>query len=183
MSESWLILVLFMIGWKSDGRFLNQSQSVVMQNQCKWELLSTLWGKPLYYSRDHLKWRRSGMTTAKMAERCLRRISTHFRRLVILTSRACQRRRCRHYGRSLRGNGFYMRETLRRRGGCVIVFYWSNFDALKDPFLWRQIGIRGSFPVWHFFFYFRARIFNKKILIYAHISNNLEYACTDFKYV
>ena len=68
------------------------------------------------------------MNKTKVAAGWLKTIPTQFRRLVILTSRACQRRRCRHYEKCLRGNGFYMRETPRRRGR---IFYRHvlNFDA------------------------------------------------------
>ena len=41
------VLVLLLIGWESGASFLNQSLSVVTQNQSKWELLSTLNWKPL----------------------------------------------------------------------------------------------------------------------------------------
>ena len=41
-SETRLVLVLVLIGWENGARFLNQSLSVVMQNQCKRNLLSTL---------------------------------------------------------------------------------------------------------------------------------------------
>ncbi len=41
-SESQLVLVLVLIGRESGARFLNQSLSVVIQNQSKRELLSTL---------------------------------------------------------------------------------------------------------------------------------------------
>ena len=34
-SEARLVLVLHLIGWESGARFINQSQSVVMQNQSK----------------------------------------------------------------------------------------------------------------------------------------------------
>ena len=42
VSESRLVSVLLLIGWESGASFLDQSLSVVMQNQSKRELLSTL---------------------------------------------------------------------------------------------------------------------------------------------
>ena len=46
VSESRLVLVLPLIGWKYGANFLSQSLSVVMQNQSKREFLSTLKSNP-----------------------------------------------------------------------------------------------------------------------------------------
>ena len=48
-SRSLMILALILICWKGGASFFNQSQSVVMQNQSKRRLLSTLHWKMLYF--------------------------------------------------------------------------------------------------------------------------------------
>ena len=50
-----LVLVLHLIGWAGGASFLNQSQSVVKQNQSNSGLLSTLNWKPLYVLSFGLK--------------------------------------------------------------------------------------------------------------------------------
>ena len=47
-TKSRLVLVLYLIGWEGDARFLNQSQSIVKQDQSNSGLLSTLNWKPFY---------------------------------------------------------------------------------------------------------------------------------------
>ena len=42
VTESWLVLVLHLIGWVGGASFLDQSQSEVEQNQWNLGLLSTL---------------------------------------------------------------------------------------------------------------------------------------------
>ena len=44
--------VLILIGWQSGASFANQSQSLVKQNQSKWQLISTLNYKPIYPLRN-----------------------------------------------------------------------------------------------------------------------------------